>query len=126
MNAREFRIGNYVGQDINSWSKIVAILPNKIIADFKGLGGMMETHLPAEQMLPIPLTEEWLVKFGFKKVIDDARYNEWLVGKLCIEFDEKGCYFTGGECVYYSCNIKYIHQLQNLYFALTGEELTIK
>ena len=23
-------------------------------------------------------------------------------------------------------NIKYVHQLQNLYFALTGEELTIK
>ena len=24
------------------------------------------------------------------------------------------------------CNIKFVHQLQNLYFALTGEELEIK
>ena len=33
----------------------------------------------------------------------------------------KECFYKNGYFI-----IKYVHQLQNLYFALTGEELTIK
>lgn len=39
-----------------------------------------------------------------------------------------GIVLTGRHLCYkeYNIEIKYVHQLQNLYFALTGEELTIK
>jgi hypothetical protein len=65
---------------------------------------------------PIPLTEEWLVKF------------EWqLIGKITYFINS---YFSIDKFghVYYSndytgLNIDYVHQLQNLYFALTGTEL---
>ena len=76
-----------------------------------------------EAYKPIQLTEEWLLKFGFEK--------EFGVFKL------KGlkCWFTKytSEPNLYSVNIgniklstlKYVHELQNLYFALTGSELTV-
>ena len=74
---------------------------------------------------PIPTTEECLLKFGFEK----------LTGSNVIE----NCYNKNGYSVSFSkyghisfwvsndnnIIIKYVHQLQNLYFALTGEELTI-
>lgn len=83
---------------------------------------------------PIPLTEEWLLKFGFDKVgialtsIAIAPLNlpctfnlpntpfSFCQGKLILTTG------TGDFCV----NIEYVHQLQNLHFALTGEELELK
>ncbi len=84
---------------------------------------------------PIPLTDEWLVKFGFKIEI----YTESIIAtKLCNNNPDFSLltmvgwkYFTFTTNVYngnneYCKDIIYVHQLQNLYFALTGEELTIK
>jgi hypothetical protein len=66
-----------------------------------------------ECLLPIPLTEEWLIKFGLK----DKYY---FVGELCLSSDENGYYLSNddiGFCLEY---IEYVHQLQNLYHSLTG------
>lgn len=76
-----------------------------------------------ETYKPIQLNEEWLLKFGFEK--------EYGAFKL------KGlkCWLTKytSEPNLYSVNVgniklstlKYVHELQNLYFALTGSELTV-
>ena len=57
---------------------------------------------------PIPLSEEWVKRFGLNQ--------SNLVGGI----------YTDGD-LYITVDMpKYVHQLQNLYFALTGEELTIK
>lgn len=73
---------------------------------------------------PIPLTEEWLVKFGFEKLED--------VG---FKHDNVDFVLYGSEGEYSFCTnegwdindrIKYVHQLQNLFFALTGEELILE
>jgi len=65
---------------------------------------------------PIPLTEEWLLKFGFKSV--NGYPFKMLCGYIKIR---NGIWFFK----YYNLDIelKYVHQLQNLYFALIGEEL---
>jgi len=75
---------------------------------------------------PIELTAEWMEEFGFRN--DEHWYIR--VG----QFD----YFTiscVGDSFYYSVNggeyligrsIKWVHQLQNLYFAVTGKELERK
>jgi hypothetical protein len=66
----------------------------------------------------IPLDEEWLLKFGFE------RKNRWF-GKGDFSYEDNkiylgfGCHCEGPE----ETDIKYVHQLQNLYFTLTGEEL---
>ena len=75
----------------------------------------------------IPLTEEWLIKF-FN--IHRRNGNNWL-----FDFSENFTCMWDGERILieeYSegefplKHIKYVHQLQNLYFALTGQELTLK
>lgn len=76
----------------------------------------------------IPLTEEWLIKAGFEKeevdAVGIATWNEWYLGGLQIDSTgtEAGC----ENDFYYQTTdrkVKFVHQLQNLYFALSGEEL---
>ena len=83
---------------------------------------------------PIPLTEEWLLKFGFEW-LDDLEQERSLVksinGRIKIVYYKGNAKFLslyqGTDCVVFPCAMHiYVHQLQNLYFALTGEELTIK
>jgi hypothetical protein len=82
-----------------------------------------------EMFEPIPLTEEWMTKFDFVKEGD------WvgLIFKARIGIR----FFDGNpaECDIIQDNkfisfkfehIKYVHQLQNLYYVLYGEELIIK
>ena len=75
---------------------------------------------------PIPLTEEWLLKFGFNKLSDIWEFwknSGWDLRQHKLE-NNWWLFYNGQDldCV----RIDYVHQLQNLYFALTGEELTIK
>lgn len=74
---------------------------------------------------PIPLTEEWLLKFGFK--YNNPTY-EWY-DKSAVLFIQVN--YLGFDLIAKFHNqvireIKYVHELQNLYFALTGKELKIK
>lgn len=68
---------------------------------------------------PIPLTEEWLLSLRF----DDLGTYGYGIGEFHIRLNDKGkLYFPiNGKKVI----IKYVHQLQNLFFALTNKELTI-
>ena len=68
---------------------------------------------------PIPLTEEWLLKFGF---VNGEKNNFSFTKHVDLrifghESDYNGLWIG---------KIEHVHQLQNIYFALTGEELTIK
>jgi len=77
-----------------------------------------------DEIEPIPLTEEWLLKFGFEKLNLIA----WRCGNIIIEtvlgFNVR--MMATEESSVFIKKIKHVHQLQNLYFALTNEELTIK
>ena len=82
---------------------------------------------------PIPLTQEWLVKLGFDKLENDIPTYFKCFGNL-IEDDYEFSFniYVDSEQNYFitvfgrKIIIKHAHQLQNLYHALTGEELTIK
>jgi hypothetical protein len=81
----------------------------------------------------IPLTEEWLLKFGFEvckngiqlPTFEGYVFINYLFSKgqvsegqpLTLEID-------GRRMPLFS--VLSVHQLQNLYFALTGQELTIR
>ena len=79
---------------------------------------------------PIPINEEWLIKLGFKKIIDNEftlRYElsndprfDYILSKHKLK--SYGLRFSG---VTFFDVIKYVHQLQNFYFALTGRELRV-
>jgi hypothetical protein len=73
-----------------------------------------------EEVKPIPLTEEWLEKFGFEYSDLNGDSGLWKIPPFQI-------YGKYNQFLYdYRLDVNYVHQLQNLYFALTGEELTIK
>jgi hypothetical protein len=134
MKANELRIGNLVKDSGGKILKIDWFERDKVC---QRMTLMIEVNHPLmtnevrplterfEFIEPIPLTEEWLVKFGFKftKNGSDIWYKEYCF----IEFDKLiKCYIEEGRGIICLEHIKYVHQLQNLYFALTGEELTIK
>ena len=69
---------------------------------------------------PIELTEDWLLKMGFDQ-LESGTYI--CTNQIVLRKDIKGYLyevFKGKETL-----IKHVHQLQNLYFALTNTELTI-
>ena len=73
-------------------------------------------------MNPIPLTGEWLEKFDIHKdYIFDNEYKRDIDGYLLYIEDIASC-----NVVNWDKPIKYVHEAQNLYFALTGNELEIK
>ena len=69
----------------------------------------------------IPLTEEWLLKFGIQGWFGNNRFQIQRTTDKLFEVMawKNGIYF-------WLCHLEYVHQLQNLYHALTGEELEIK
>jgi hypothetical protein len=76
--------------------------------------------------MPIALTPEILEKCGFK-LLSDFYGLQHTYGYIAILFENSTLMIE--DLHDDSVNIKapkYLHQLQNLYFALTGEELQIK
>lgn len=126
IQANELSIGNYIyddfnevhivekieSQKFNDWngSDTSLVVFSKLSKDDKGM-------YTCDVVSPIPLTEEWLLKFGFEKKRDFFHLD---YESFCIFLDKKG-YYTHINCG--NLYIKHVHQLQNLYFALTGKEL---
>jgi len=118
MKAKELRIGNWINYKGN---------PCRF-----DIGDYYEANHNDEflELLvkPIPLTEEWLLKFGFEKIVMNNMID-------IIHYQNKDCWIylikdvfeleliVEDERLNLYRNWKYVHQLQNLYFALTGEEL---
>ncbi len=78
---------------------------------------LMLENLEYHNFLPIPLTKEWLSKFGF---VDNRLYAKGCYGNGII-----GIWFDGEKGCYDIAQFEYVHQLQNLYFSLTNKELAI-
>lgn len=66
---------------------------------------------------PIPLTEEWLKMFGFVNL----KYKSLTLS--IIPFDKTYQIEYIGIRYINDIKILYVHQLQNIYFTFTGEEL---
>jgi hypothetical protein len=129
LSATELRIGNLVF----AYSKECII----DAVDFS-VFQMYERKKEEHPYTPVPLTEEWLLKFGFKNAGIWEDYMPYHAKHGVLLFFNEGRteyelsdYLSGyGEMrsgKYHLTTfkwIKYVHQLQNLYFALTGEELT--
>jgi hypothetical protein len=122
MKASELRIGNYILTDDDQFVTV----DNNVFRAFS---------FPESEKWykPIPLTEEWLIKFGFNchTVENEARtifYSKnWGINGveiICLDYHYKGIFEYQVAKARYK-EVKYVHQLQNLYFALTGEELII-
>lgn len=117
MRAEELRIGNFVKSKKDDWITSVQI----------------GTIANCKNYKPINLNEEWLEKFGFVKA--ETYFKDWQIGglELIFVFDyyhpiihQYAELSSEEDQVIGVSRIEYVHQLQNLFFALTGEELTVK
>jgi hypothetical protein len=120
MKANELRIGNLL---FDRGDKILRLDYWDFMKPAQRMFlGDSELHPLTENLeycKPIPLTEEWMFKFGFIKSSDNNYYKG---GKFTI-YNRFGNFGLIGGSLSWK-EFKHVHQLQNLYFALTGEELT--
>jgi len=119
MEANELRVGNYVN---------VFGIPQ--LVDGSMIVKMVQIEIAEKiciDVTPIELTEELLLKCGFNLITDDGgvvgKYTYW--SNDFIELNNLGYWFVVSTDFNHP-KINYLHQLQNLYFALTQTELQIK
>lgn len=124
IKANELRLGNWVTNGEGVWLPVHEILEDGKLVCYPN-NGTVKLRCVINNPQPIPLTEKWLLRFGIdhKKTIEKKGGNieiELKSGHVVV-LGSDSC--TGGMCYFVEC--KFVHQLQNLYFCLTGEELTI-
>jgi len=113
LNAIEIRVGNNVSFNND---------------DIKLDGSLFAMYLQNEldkPFYPIKLSDKWLTDFGFTKTEwDNNNSFRKMVGNndYTIVF-YSNCVCEIGDII--TKEIEFVHQLQNLYYALTGVELSV-
>lgn len=123
MEGREFGIGN-------------KLIYNGYVVEVSNLGsngfkttkdGLLYGSCNLSDYEHIPLTEQWLLDFGFEReskyVVGVGIHNYMAKGDLVLHINMKGEYYAV-TCPFKPI-LKSVHQLQNLYFSLTGKNLSI-
>ena len=122
MNTKELRIGNMV-QYTNDERVFVNLIGKTLEITAADILSIYNDNIQVE---PILLAEEWLIKFGFKRVQED-KYGCHYENQECWVYLSHGGFdvevITDDERFNLLRTYKYVHQLQNLYFAITGKEL---
>ena len=128
MKANELRIGNYVLDDEKNTVMIEQISGDNIHL-FTQVSRRTEKGnrlIYSSNIFPIPLTEEILLKCGFEK--NNEYQYLFCQNKFGYSLNEKTIALEEYKNIFLRVRtvpVEFLHQLQNLYFALAGEELTI-
>lgn len=111
MQANELRIGNWV-------------IKNDGVEDYFHKVGPYDI-VSMDNLQPIPLTPVILKKAGFKY---SASFGDCMYEKDELQMDENFNPYVreGDEYLYYGNQLEFVHELQNLYFALNKKELEIQ
>ena len=128
ININDLRLGNYIQRSGEvGLLKVLCIgefIDNKFQKNVVCENLLTETRLRLveEQLEYIPLTSEILKKAGF--VYHDNQDWPWEHSRVSFPLKET----TEGEYQYYHLNavFKYLHQIQNIYYLMTSEELELK
>ena len=132
IQANELRIGNYITDKWNStYIRIESISKEGIDLEIEDDGNWpecarrwIEPSIRIDEIFGIPLTEELLLKCGAISTVKGfyhhdrfslrwiEAYKYWYVTDM-----ETGCYIT---------KVEFLHEWQNTWFILQGEELKIE
>lgn len=121
---QELRIGNLVADSDGNIVEVESIDASGINIGFDNSDPTYSSpDLTFDQIKPIPLTEEWLVRFGAEKVKENvivygrfklvwkSNYNYWYVLYLNTQT--------------YLTKLDTVHEWQNFIFVMDGHELTL-
>jgi hypothetical protein len=126
--SKEFKRGNYIQDTFGDWMQITELRKDRILFnEVKGGSG----YCTYQAVEGIELTEEILLKCGFISIDgllfvnplteDDLDYGV----HVCRHPNRMDIYRLSGYN-HRAVTFKYLHQIQNLYSALTKEELNIE
>jgi len=134
MQSNELRIGNYVTLiDDNEPDEVVILLT------IDEIDGCYYNSMPFQGTLynqidncwcffkiihPTPLTVDWLKNFGFKRRKVQHKHH-WENKIVIIEFSDGEFMTYTGHDIRHTPLLKYVHELQNLHYALTHTELIL-
>mgnify|MGYP007125648876 FL=1 len=130
MDPKEVRICNLVNynEDGYGFDDYVVIIEPHEIHTYRTIAERIKNA----EFHPIPITPEWLERLGFEKRISPKGHENWVmysqhhfafVLREITPFIGFTYHSYGTD---HSLQIDHVHQLQNLYHALTGQELTVK
>ena len=139
MKANELRIGNWILIPYQN-SPIAIPAHETQVQGITIFGEILTNNTPEHEGLKthynhvsgIPLTEEWLLKFGFEVEEGSDADNFWATIhkdsniRVGMEIRNELYFLCSVDYNIHGLNIHYVHQLQNLYFTLTGNELSLK
>ena len=133
IDVHEIRIGNFLSFDFPNGSKL-QYRSEHINNDFDGFKFCPTINaITLERISGIPISDSWLLKLGFRKIDRKFRHN-WIIkchrseNYYSIQFSENKYWLSNSEYdawCYVIKDMEYVHQLQNLYFDLTGEEFIV-
>lgn len=131
IDPKELRVGNFVRlNNAEHWPSLTGqeFQVVSIHQEFAGLINNADRETLLSQFYifiePIELKQAWLVKMGFVTCLDC----------MLIRFEQYNIKYLHGvisagrideESMFYLRHINYVHQVQNLHFLLTGEELSL-
>ncbi len=133
MTIQDLRIGNYINRTTKAF-KDKPLGVTQVDLDF--FYWIVECVDDFDNYEPIQITEEWLVRMGFEHSTPYGNNGFYYNNIISLGYDCEEP-FVGQELFVWStkervpyptiiASVTYINQLQNLYHALTGQELIIK
>ncbi len=122
MKAAELRIGNWIENSFQNYAKVYGV---QSTLEAVLIDNEWQTH-EIVNCKPIPITSEWLERLGFEKDKgSDTSFSHSESNDLYVCGFGYDYYLSMRYCSF-ETNVGNVHQLQNLYYALEGIELTIK
>lgn len=118
MKAKNLRIGNL----LDLYGTIATLQGSDFYHHFSN------DNRKLSRFKPLEINEHWLISLGFSKNVRKLetiyRLGQFEYATSCKSIDIE---FEGLECcITHTTDVKYVHELQNLFFAFTGTELEYK
>ena len=150
INPKELRLGSLLFPQTKEAPHFKMALSVTMIGEMINSGYVFNKsgHLGgSDAFQPIMISEDWLRRLGFEMRVMNGVIHEWYIMctppnykrefALCLRFGEFisvprdkytsnawHAWMDSGDS--HSFNIKHVHQLQNVYLFITGQELQIK
>ncbi len=139
IDPKELRIGNWINANSSGRDVQLSVIDQNETISVLSAKGNSVGRFELSEFSPIPITHEWLERFGFEKTtietgMPSGRATEYKIKVvdrktlLVVWFDPleiEICQYFSEQTILFD-HIKNVHQLQNLYFAITGTELEKK
>jgi hypothetical protein len=123
MKATELRIGNWVYNKYGVVRYVYGMWKDGVeLSDDET--GINDLDYNEDEVFGIPITEDWLINMGFEtsKTMDKFFVKDNSIGISVA--DDKFRFIQGNfVCQLIIREIEFVHELQNLYFAIKGIEL---